>query len=92
MASYSPCTSRLSQRQSAWTTRMMWPPFRMPFEKAMDSISALPSALTVSNPVASRRTEWNPVPVATSRTLRTPRLRSRSMENVPSLSPASPNR
>ena len=86
IASYSPCTSRLSQRQSAWTTRRMCPPYFMPLAKALASISALPSAeTTVSNPSSSSRTEWNPVPVATSSTLCTPRERSWSTKNLPSL-------
>jgi hypothetical protein len=53
---------------------------------AFASISGLPSALTVSKPSSISRTEWKPVPVATSRTFFTPRALSWSMKKAPSVS------
>lgn len=63
----------------------MWPPKDMPLANAFASISGLPSTLTVSKPSSISRTEWKPVPVATSSTSRTPRALSWSMKKVPSL-------
>ena len=57
MASNPPCTSRLSQRQSARTVLRMWPPFSRPFSKALASIAALPSTLTTSKPSFKSLTE-----------------------------------